>query len=215
MRNCKKLILGLGVWIFFLLCLSRCEKPYPSGTETDEIDISRDPLQTPQPSAEPIIKGIKNGHLTLTPVADYRISAVVVGKKAYNGGWESQISPLDLAMVWGKLAEAPYDKYIEYWQNSRWYFFRYKEGSPFDHSYAVTHSGNHHTIPANYNVRKALESIRKNDKVTLEGYLVNVKGTYRGKPVFWNTSLSRNDTGIGSCELFYVFKVRIDTRVYE
>ena len=94
-------------------------------------------------------------------------------------------------------------------------FLDIEEGSPFDHSYIVTHSGNHHTIPANYNVRRALKSIRKNDKVILEGYLVNVNGTYRGKTVFWNTSLSRSDTGDGSCELFYVSKVRIDTKFYE
>ena len=215
MKSYEKLILGLGVSVFFLLFVSGCEKPHLSGTETEEIDISRDPLQTPNPSGEPIIKEIENGHLTLTPVAEYRVSGVVVSKKSYNGGWESQISTYDLAIVWGKLAEPAYDKYIEYWQNNRWYFFRYKEASPFDHSYVVTHSGNHHTIPANYNVRKALESIQKDEKVILEGSLVNVKGTYRGKPVFWNTSLSRNDTGSGSCEVFYVSKVRIDTRVYE
>ncbi len=215
MMTFKKLFFGIVVLAFLLPFLSGCEKPHPSGTETEEIDVSRDPLQTPNPSGEPIIKEIKNGHLTLTPMAEYRVSGVAVGKKTYDGGWESQISPYDLAIVWGKLAEPAYDKYIEYWQSNRWYFFRYKEASPFDHSYVVTHSGNHHTIPANYNVRKALGSIRKNDKVTLEGYLVNVKGTYRGKPVFWNTSLSRNDTGNGSCELFYVSKVRIDTSVYE
>jgi hypothetical protein len=211
----RKLFFATIVSTLILVFLSGCEKPHLSGTETEEIDISRDPLQTPNPSGEPIIKEIKNGHLMLTPVAEYRVSGVVVSKKSYDGGWESQISPYDLAIVWGKLAEPAYDKYIEYWQNNRWYFFRYKEASPFDHSYVVTHSGNHHTIPANYNVRKALESIRKNDKVTLKGYLVNVKGTYRGKAIFWNTSLSRNDTGNGSCEVFYVSKVRIDTRVYE
>jgi hypothetical protein len=211
----RKLFLGIVVSIFLIFFLSGCEKPHLSGTETEEIDISRDPLQTPHTSSEPMIKEIKNGHLTLTPVAEYRVSGVVVSRKAYDDGWESQISPVDLAIVWGKLAEPAYDKYIEYWQNNRWYFFRYKGGSPFDHSFVVTHSGNHHTIPATYNVRKALESIQKNDKVILEGYLVNVKGTYRGKAVFWNTSLSRNDTGNGSCEVFYVSKVRIDTEFYE
>jgi hypothetical protein len=211
----RKLFLGIVVSIFLIFFLSGCEKPHLSGTETGEIDISRDPLQTPHPSAEPIVQEIKNGLLTLTPVAEYRVSGVVVSRKAYDDGWESKISPVDLAIVWGKLAEPEYDKYIEYWQNNRWYFFRYKGGSPFDHSFVVTHSGNHHTIPANYNVRKALESIQKNDKVILDGYLVNVKGTYGGKAVFWNTSLSRNDTGNGSCEVFYVCKVRIDTEFYE
>jgi len=211
----KKLFLGIIFSAFLLLFLSGCEKPNLSGTETEEIDISRDPLQAPYTSGEPIIKEIKNGLLTLTPVAEYRVSGVVVSKKAYDDGWESQISPVDLAIVWGKLAGPEYDKYMEYWQNNRWYFFRYKEGSPFDHSYVVTHSGNHHIIPLNGNVRRALQLIKKKGRIVLEGYLVNVNGTYRGRTVFWNTSLSRSDTGDGSCELFYVSKVRIDTEFYE
>ena len=215
MMTFKKLFLGIIFSAFLLLFLSGCEKPNLSGTETEEIDISRDPLQTPHPSGEPIIKEIKNGLLTLTPVAEYRVSGVVVSKKAYDDGWESQISPVDLAIVWGKLAEPEYDKYMEYWQNNRWYFFRYKEGSPFDHAYVVTHSGNHHIIPVNENVHKALQLIKKKGRIVLEGYLVNVNGTYRGRTVFWNTSLSRSDTGDGSCELFYVSKVRIDTEFYE
>ena len=45
--------------------------------------------------------------------------------------------------------------------------------------------------------------------------VVNIKGTYKGQPVVWNTSLSRTDTGTASCELVYVSKVRIDTKIYE
>jgi hypothetical protein len=162
-----------------------------------------------------VTRKIENGVLSLTPVAEYKVSGVVVSKKAYGDGWESQISPVDLAIVWGRLAEPEYDRYIKYWQGNRWYFFRYKEGSPFDHPFVVMHSGNHHMIPENGNVHRALKLIRKKDKVVLEGYLVNVRGTYRGKGVFWNTSLSRSDTGNGSCELFLVSRVRIDTEVYE
>ncbi len=57
--------------------------------------------------------------------------------------------------------------------------------------------------------------LKEQDRVVLEGVLVNIKGTYKGQPVTWNTSLSRTDTGSASCELFYVSKARIDTKVYE
>jgi hypothetical protein len=79
----------------------------------------------------------------------------------------------------------------------------------------VTHSSNNHIIPDNENIHRAIKSINKKDEVILEGWLVNLKGVYRGKNVFWNTSLSRNDTGNGSCELFYLLKVRINNKVYE
>jgi hypothetical protein len=186
-----------------------------TGVESDEIDTSQDPIQASYKSDEPIIKEIKNGHFTITPVAEYKISGRVVGKENYSSNWEGEISPVDLTIVWGKLAEPEYDRYISYSQRNRWYFYNYKSGSPFDNSYIISHSGNHHIIPANENVHRAIKTIKEKERVVLEGFLVNIRGTYKGQTVTWNTSLSRTDTVNGSCELFYVSKVRIDTRVYE
>jgi hypothetical protein len=186
-----------------------------TGIESDEIDTSRDPIQSSYKSDEPNIREIKNGLFTITPVAEYKISGVVVSKRTYSSGWDGEISPVDLTIVWGKLAEPEYDRYVTYSQGNRWYFFQYQPGSPFDNSFVISHSGNHHTIPANENIHEAIKTIGKKDKVVLEGVLVNIKGTYKGQPVTWNSSLSRTDTGNGSCELFYVSKVRIGTKIYE
>jgi hypothetical protein len=186
-----------------------------TGLDPDEIDTSRDPIQTSYKSDEPIIREIKNGHFTITPVAGYKILGMVVAKETYPSGWEGEISPVDLAIVWGRLAESEYDRYISYSQSNRWYFYQYKAGSPFDNSFVISHSANNHIIPASENIHEAVKTIGKKDKVVLEGFLVNIKGTYKRQPVTWNTSLSRTDTGNGSCELFYVSKVRIDTKVYE
>jgi hypothetical protein len=203
------------VIILFLCFLSGCNRPKLTGVESDEIDTSQDPIQASYKSDEPIIKEIKNGHFTITPVAEYKISGRVVGKENYSSNWEGEISPVDLTIVWGKLAEPEYDRYISYSQRNRWYFYNYKSGSPFDNSYIISHSGNHHIIPANENVHRAIKTIKEKERVVLEGFLVNIRGTYKGQTVTWNTSLSRTDTVNGSCELFYVSKVRIDTRVYE
>jgi len=201
--------------ILFLCFLSGCNRPKLTGVESDEIDTSQDPIQASYKSDEPIIREIKDGHFTMTPVAEYKISGMVVGKETYSTGWDGEISPVDLAIVWGKLAESEYDRYISYRQSNRWYFYQYKEGSPFDNSFVISHSANNHIIPANENIHEAVKTIGGKDVVVLEGFLVNIKGTYKGQPVTWNTSLSRKDTGNGSCELFYVSKVRIDTKVYE
>jgi hypothetical protein len=186
-----------------------------TGLDTDEIDTSQDPIQASYKSDEPIIKEIKNGHFTMTPVAEYKISGMVVGKETYSSGWDGEISPVDLAIVWGKLAKTEYDQYITYSQRNRWYFYQYKAGSSFDNSFVISHSANNHIIPANENIHEFVKTIGGKDIVVLEGFLVNIKGTYKGQPVTWNTSLSRKDTGNGSCELFYVSKVRIDTKIYE
>jgi len=93
--------------------------------------------------------------------------------------------------------------------------YKWREGSPVDHSYIISHSSNNHVIPVNENIYQAIKTIREKDRVVLKGWLVNLKGTYKGQTVTWNTSLSRTDTGNGSCELFYVSEVRIETKVYE
>ena len=211
----RKPFLWFILTILFLCFLFGCDRPKMTGIESDEIDTSRDPIQSSYKSDDHIIREIKNGHFAITPVAEYKISGMVVSKETYSSNWDGKISPVDLAIAWGKLAEPDWDKYITYSLRNRWYFYQYKPGSPFDHSYVISHSGNHHTIPANENIHEAIKTIIKRDKVVLEGFLVNLKGTYKGQKVTWNTSLSRKDTGNGSCELFYVSKVRIDTKIYE
>jgi hypothetical protein len=201
--------------VILLLLLCGCDKPTLTGVESDKIDTSQDPIQKPINSPEPMIIEFKNSHFTLTPIAEYKLSGMVVGKKTYSDDWEGKISPLDLTIVWGKLAEPDFDRYITYSQGNRWYFYQYKAGSPFDNSFVISHSGNNHIIPANENIHEAVKMIKEKDKVVLVGFLVNLKGTYKGQTVTWNTSLSRTDTDHGSCELFYVTKVRIDRKVYE
>jgi len=211
----RKPFLWFILTILFLCFLFGCDRPKMTGIESDEIDTSRDPIQSSYKSDEPNIREIKNGLFTITPVAEYKISGVVVSKETYSSGWDGEISPVDLTIVWGKLAEPEYDRYVTYSQENRWYFYQYQPGSPFDNSFVISHSANNHIIPANENIHEAIKTIGKKDKVVLEGVLVNIKGTYKGQPVTWNSSLSRTDTGNGSCELFYVSKVRIDTKIYE
>ncbi len=195
--------------------LSGCDRPRMTGVEPDEIDISQDPIQVLFKADEPMTVKVKNGYFMVTPVAEYKISGVVVGKATYSSDWDGKVSPFDLAIAWGKLAEPGANRYITYTQGYRWYFYQSKADSPFDHSYVISHASNNHIIPANENIRRAVKTVKKKHKVVLEGFLVNLKGTYKEQPVTWNTSLSRTDAGSGSCELFYVSKVRIGTKVYE
>jgi hypothetical protein len=201
--------------IILLFVVSGCDRPKLTGVEFEKIDTSQDPRQTPYRSEESISRTIEGGFVSMTPLAEYRVSGVVVSKKSYSDDWEGEIAPVDLAIAWGKLPEPEFDRYITFSHSHRWYHYKWKEGSPFDTSYVIAHSANNHIIPASENIRRALKVIKKKDQVVLEGYLVNLKGTYKGREVAWNTSMSRKDTGNGSCELFYVSKVRIDKRVYE
>jgi hypothetical protein len=206
---------GLFLILFLCLLFSGCNRPQTTGVEFDEIDTSQEPLQIAVPSQEPIILEGKETELKITPVAIYKIAALVVGTESYSYGWTAKISPVDLALAWGKLADPEFRKYVSYSLSNRWVSFKLKEGSPFDAAYVICHASNNHIIPATRNVWYAVKTIREKKKVVLEGFLVSVSGTYGGKTVWWNTSLSRIDSGDGSCELFYVTKARIGNRVYE
>lgn len=206
------------VWVLSILILLlavACSTPQSVGEISDPPDVSQDPVQTRFKGEEPIVITADKGEFEITPVAEYRIAAMVVGSKRYRFGWEAYVSPLDLALAWGKLTDPEYDAYISYSQANRWYFYRYKAGSPFSKKYVITHSSNHHIIPATDNLRKALERVQEKDQIYLEGFLVNLTGTYGSREVWWKTSLSRSDSGDGSCELFYVKRAQIDGLIFE
>jgi len=199
----------------FLFLFTGCNKPQVTGEDFTGIDVSQEPLQNKYTSNDRIIKKDKDSEFIINPVAEYKIAAIVVSKKSYHDGWHGEISPVDLALAWGKMADPEYDKYISYSQSDRWYFYENEEGSPFDDNYVITHSANNHIIPADENIYKAVKTLKKKERVLLEGYLVNVAGRYKGGNFWWNSSLSRRDGGDGSCEVFYVKKIKIGIKVYE
>ena len=199
----------------FLYLMTGCDRPTLTEVELDKIDTSQNPIQKSYKSDEPIIKEFKNGQFTIIPLAEYKISGVVVSKETYSSDWDGEVSPIDLAIAWGKLAEPENNRNITYSQGYRWYHYQWRKGSPVDHSYVISHSSNNHIIPANENIDRAIKTIKRNDRVFLKGFLVNLKGTHKGQTVTWNTSLSRTDIDNGSCELLYVSHVRIETKVFE
>jgi hypothetical protein len=214
--NSRGILLWFSLLILILFIAIGCDKPQVTGEESGDIDVSQEPVQIKFTSNEPAVLKIEgDSEFTISPVAEYKVAAVVAGKKRYHDGWRADVAPVDLAIVWGKLAGSEYDKYISYSQHDRWYFYELEDGKHFNGSFVISHSANNHIIPANENIFKAIKTIDEKEKIFLEGFLVNVKGRHKGGNFLWNSSLKRTDTGDGSCEVFYVKRLRIGTKVYE
>ena len=191
------------------------DRPVATPATIELMDVSQEPQQLNTYTVPGFtIKGTK-GIFKVSPVAEYRITAMIIAIKEYTSDWNSQISPMDLALVWGGLAKADYDTYIEYEQRGRWYYYKYNNKNPFDGRYITSHSANNHIIPATENLKKILAMLKVKQTVLLEGYLVNVTGIYDGKEVWWNSSLIREDSGDGACELIYVKKIVVNGLVYQ
>lgn len=140
-----------------------------------------------------------NGY-ELTPRADFRITARVLGRKEYSSGRESELSPLDLALGWGPMSDDAVLDRISISQSNRFFFWRTPE-FPIPRREIERHASNMHMIPADETVADRLDDVDVGDVVTLKGKLVDVRADDGWK---WRTSLTRDDTGKGACELFYV-----------
>jgi hypothetical protein len=82
-------------------------------------------------------------------------------------------------------------------------------------NYAMSHGSNNHIIPANENIRKAVDSkVRVHDKIVLDGYLVNVEGRNQGRRISMKSSLTRKDSNRGACEIIYVTGVQVEDKMY-
>lgn len=145
----------------------------------------------------------------IRPRAAFDIAAVVAAAEPYSIDAGAFLAPVDLVMTWGRLPEEPYASRVSYSQMTRYYFWRTRDSS-LDLRYIATHSANMHMIPADRNLRRALAHVGAGDRVRIRGLLVDVEA-----PRFrWQTSLSREDTGPGACELVWVEEVQRGDRLY-
>ena len=160
-----------------------------------------DPVQTAIDSA-PVIR---RDEYRITPLAEFQIRAKVLSRESYYSGREADLSPLDLALGWGRMSDEDILAGIDISQSGRWYRWR-SETLPIPRREIQTHSGNMHLIPADEIVEETLDDIRQGQIVELKGYLVRADTSDGWR---WVSSLSRNDTGARSCELVYVERARI------
>lgn len=137
---------------------------------------------------------------TITPLATFDIKAKVLSKKDYNSGREAELSPVDLALGWGRMSDESVLDSIDISQSVRWYRWRSNNMS-IPREEIESHSSNMHIIPANQSVETMLERVRKGDIVEFSGNLIRVEAEDNW---YWVSSLSRTDTGDGACELVWV-----------
>jgi len=190
-------------------------KPIAVVRDSSSLNPMEEPIQQDLTQADPILFKDGKFNLIYQPVADYSITARILGKKRYSGDWSAQVAKYDFAFGWGDMSIPEMTKGIAISQSMRFYFYRTKPDCQLTLRYIVRHSANNHLIPANRAVKKALASIKKGDIVRIDGKLIKVSGWYDKQTVTWGTSTTRNDTGNGACELIYVQKVFHDGKIYQ
>jgi hypothetical protein len=150
------------------------------------------------PSADQLPAGYR-----ITELAAYRNDFRILGRERYTLDAGAKFSPVDFAVGWGVMTDPQVIKQINVDQSNRWYHWRVDE-FPIPRRDIETHSANMHIVPANPMVAKQLKRIAVGDLVRLEGQLIEINGD---NGWHWQSSLSREDTGDGACELMRVDRV--------
>ena len=131
----------------------------------------------------------------------FALKARVLSVEHYRTGREADLSPTDIAFGWGRMADPGIVRELSISQSGRWYFWRYSGSPPLPPQEIVRSSANMHLIPADAAVARALGDVKAGEIVALRGYLVEARGK---DGWLWRSSLTREDTGNGSCELVFV-----------
>ena len=144
-------------------------------------------------------------HYAITPLQDFTIDARVLSRHDYQFDREAQLSPTDLALGWGPMADPQVLSQIEVSQANRWYHWQTAK-YPIPRRDIETHSANMHMIASDPLIADQLAHVKTSDRIHLEGKLVEIRGD---DGWHWRSSLSRDDTGAGACELVWVTRLDV------
>ena len=145
------------------------------------------------------------GEFSIQALAGYDIKARVLSRNNFSLGKESELSPFDLALGWGPMSDQSIIDKIDISQSNRWYHW-HSDKLPIVSRDVSLNSANVHIIPKDETVENQFDDVYKGSLLEMKGYLVKVT---IAKGWRWISSLRRDDTGGGSCELFWVEEVTV------
>jgi hypothetical protein len=198
---------SLKPWLVALL-MAACVVYFLHDRASQRMLASRGPIaETPTQtrSSAPVLK---RGVFTIEPVADYRVRARVLAIERYRLGREAELSPVDFALGWGPMSDDAVLSQLSVSQANRWYMYRWQGAPPLEPSVIIMSSANTHLVPATPQIERQLLAVQKGAVVRLTGQLINAQHPDGWR---WNSSLSRTDSGGGSCELMWVTDVEVES----
>ena len=134
--------------------------------------------------------------------ARYDITARLLRKEIYRIDGGSGLAPVDLGVGWGAMSDTAVIDQLRFSQMGRFFYWDLRDGTyPLPPGELITHSAQMHMVPADAGLEARLKKLRPGQIVHVVGWLVDIRGP---DGFAWNTSLRRDDTGAGACEIVYV-----------
>lgn len=216
----KILIYWIILFIIFLpqIVLLLTKKPYEY---IEDLDNLPEPIQTE--ASWWTVMAVHWMNVQIDFLAKYDISWKIISIRDYM--WVDTIRelwPRDFTIWWWKMWKEEYidkfnwndmrDRFIYYrlkdW-NEDWFkeSFWWDRKQPFP-SLFLTSFSNNHPIPANKKIKRLMKKIKEWDVVRLQWYLIYAHRENGNKKYWrWPSSLVRDDTWGGACEIIYITDV--------
>lgn len=232
----KYISAGVLIFLFFYPAyVYRLIYPYVFGKQINgRLEISNKDYFTELQNPQDIrIKTPKMTYI-LSPQVKYAVTGKVAYVERYSDWWEkfahgydlshmlyNSLSPMDLTLVYGPLANKEKYQYINFDHEYRTAKMTYSQ-SHITHQELIDYLNNYHIIPANNRIRRALDTIITDDTIYIEGYLVNVQAVE--EPRFYlKTGIKHNQwhkelyggNYAPMCFVLYTTKIIMKHRIYE
>jgi len=143
----------------------------------------------------------------IEPLARFSVEARVLRAEHYYLDRGADLAPVDLALGWGTMSDTAVIEKLKITQGGRFYRWEPLERVlPIPRRDIETQSANMHMVPADDDVARLLKGARRGHIVKLSGYLIEARA-----PDGWRqrSSLTRNDTGAGACEIIWVERIEL------
>ena len=174
--------------------------------------LSQDPLQTPT-TTKPFVARRGGERYYIEPVYNYEISGLLVelhDSDSWNDMTHTEgkdfINTRDLCVVWGENLKNDLYRRVKFSHGDWTCYFQAFDGETF-RLFRQNQISNNHVLPADDAIARAMKSVEIGDQIYAKGMLVNYERS--GHPPSRNTSITRDDTGNGACEIIWVSEFKV------
>ncbi len=185
----------------------------PSSSEMLE-PLESDPVQR-EMNAAPFDIRSKDITFTVTPLFAYELNGLVVSYHHSNElsdfshkKWGDSLNIKDICVIWGANLNDSILEGIRFSSGNWTCFYETKDRDTWE-SFNPVFFSNNHLITENKALASKILAAGKGDQIRISGYLSNYT---HNKGFFRNTSVTRQDTGQGACEIIYVTEFQIIKR---
>ena len=206
------MILRVFKWIFIISCTLMVvvfffKDTIPRSSDYAMIPLN-DPIQT-DTARMPFSTVINKQEYEITPRFDYDLTGVVVSYNNADGFtdiwhhdiWKDFINVRDLCVIWGSNVSTGIYKKISFTSDSWTCWYSWPDNQT-GHAFHSTAFSNNHLLLDNNRLKTALFDAEIGDVIHFKGILVDYKNT--ANDAVRHTSITRLDTGNGSCEVVYL-----------